>query len=71
MDASGNLVAPELAGGQGADPLAVGTGGKEVGRLYRAAMMKRNTWGSVPIEYARLQVDFPAREGWNHEWTRE
>ena len=71
MDASGNLVPPHMAGGQGADPGTIGAGGKEVGRLYRAAMLKRNVWGSVPVEYARLQVDTPGREGWNHEWVRE
>lgn len=43
--------------------------GKEVGRLYRAAM-KKDIWGGVPIEYARIQVESPGTEGWNHGWTR-
>ncbi|KAF2444591.1 hypothetical protein P171DRAFT_412346 [Karstenula rhodostoma CBS 690.94] len=71
MDANGNLVSEAEAGGQGADPGVIGSGGKEVGRLYRAAMLKRGVWGSVPVEYARAQVDFPGREGWNHAWTRD
>jgi large subunit ribosomal protein L40 len=33
-------------------------------------MIKRGVWGSVPVEYARVQTDFPGREGWNHGWTR-
>lgn len=70
MDSNGNRVSETEAGGQGADAGALGPKGKEVGRLYRAAMLKRGVWGSVPVEYARLQVDFPARDGWNHAWTR-
>ncbi|KAF1974678.1 hypothetical protein BU23DRAFT_530976 [Bimuria novae-zelandiae CBS 107.79] len=70
MDSNGNVVGEEEAGGQGADAGALGVRGKEVGRLYRAAMLKRGVWGSVPVEYGRVQVDFPAREGWNHGWTR-
>lgn len=70
MDSNGNLVSEAEAGGQGADAGTLGVKGKEVGRLYRAAMLKRGVWGSVPVEYARAQVDFPAREGWNHGWTR-
>lgn len=70
LDANGNRVSEEEAGGQGADPGRLGVKGKEVGRLYRNAMLKRGVWGSVPVEYGRLQTDFPSREGWNHEWTR-
>ena len=70
MDSHGNRVDESKAGGQGPDPGTVGEGGKEVGRLYRSAMIKRGIWGSVPVEYARLQTDFPGREGWNHGWTR-
>lgn len=44
--------------------------GKEMGRLYRIAMLKRGVWDGVPIEYARIQTDTPGREGWNHAWTR-
>ena len=44
--------------------------GKEMGRLYRIAMLKHGVFDGVPIEYARLQTDSPARSGWNHGWTR-
>lgn len=40
------------------------------GRLYRLAMKKDDIWDGVPIEYARIQTETPAREGWNHGWTR-
>ncbi|KAF2210763.1 hypothetical protein CERZMDRAFT_69335 [Cercospora zeae-maydis SCOH1-5] len=40
------------------------------GRLYRLAMLKNGIWKGVPIEYARIQTETPAREGWNHGWTR-
>jgi large subunit ribosomal protein L40 len=70
MDSFGNKVSEAEAGGQGADAGTLGVKGKEVGRLYRAAMVKRGVWGSVPVEYARVQTDFPGREGWNHGWTR-
>lgn len=43
---------------------------KEVGRLYRQAMMKDNVWDGVPIEYARMQTETPGRDGWNYGWTR-
>ncbi|EKD13178.1 mitochondrial 54S ribosomal protein mL40 [Drepanopeziza brunnea f. sp. 'multigermtubi'] len=47
-------------------------GTKDAGRLYRIAMEKRGIFraGGVPIEYARYQTDTPAREAWNHGWTR-
>jgi len=45
-------------------------GGKDVGRLYRIAMEKKGIWDNVPIEYARIQMEYPSREGWNHDWTR-
>ncbi|KAK3079159.1 hypothetical protein LTS18_005589 [Coniosporium uncinatum] len=58
----------------------VGGGGREVGRLYRLAMLKEGIWGKagrdgkivggVPIEYARPLVEYPSREGWNHGWRR-
>ncbi|EAT84345.1 hypothetical protein HBH56_043020 [Parastagonospora nodorum] len=70
MDSHGNRVDESKAGGQGPDPGTIGEGGKDVGRLYRSAMIKRGIWGSVPVEYARLQTDYPGREGWNHGWTR-
>ncbi|KAK8238194.1 hypothetical protein IWZ00DRAFT_502012 [Phyllosticta capitalensis] len=46
-------------------------GGKEVGRLFRLAMMKTGRWSEgFPIEYARPQVETPPRDGWNHNWRR-
>lgn len=49
---------------------APGTPG--AGRLYRIAMEKKGVFGhgGVPIEYARLQVETPGKEAWNHGWTR-
>lgn len=44
--------------------------GKDLGRLYRIAMSKNGIWHGVPIEYARIQVENPSRDGWNHGWTR-
>ena len=44
--------------------------GENAGRLYRLAMDKSGVWGGVPIEYARSQTEWPARDGWNHEWKR-
>ncbi|KAF9697408.1 hypothetical protein EKO04_004981 [Ascochyta lentis] len=70
MDSNGNRVSEAEAGGQGPDAGRLGVRGREVGRLYRSAMIKRGIWGSVPIEYARVQTDYPSRQGWNHEWTR-
>ncbi|RYN21544.1 hypothetical protein AA0112_g10223 [Alternaria arborescens] len=70
MDNNGNLVKQDEAGGQGADPRRLGSKGREGGRLYRSAMLKRGVWGSVPVEYGRVQTDFPPREGWNHAWVR-
>ena len=70
LDESGHRAAEHEAGGRGADAGTLGVRGKEVGSLYRGAMNKRGVWGSVPVEYAKGQVDFPGREGWNHGWTR-
>ena len=70
LDDAGNKVSEEEGGGQGPDAGRLGVKGREVGRLYRGAMLKRGVWGSVPIEYSRVQTDFPGREGWNHGWTR-
>lgn len=49
---------------------APGTPG--AGRLYRIALEKKGIYkhGGVPIEYARYQTDTPAKEAWNHAWTR-
>jgi large subunit ribosomal protein L40 len=60
MDSAGNIVKEGEATAQG----------KNVGRLYRIAMMKNDIWGGVPIEYARIQTDSPSTDGWNHGWTR-
>ncbi|EDU51514.1 MRP-L28 domain containing protein [Pyrenophora tritici-repentis] len=70
LDNNGNRVSEAEAGGQGPDAGRLGTRGREVGRLYRSAMLKRGVWGSVPVEYGRVQTDFPSRDGWNHAWTR-
>ncbi|KAE9969879.1 hypothetical protein EG328_006615 [Venturia inaequalis] len=45
-------------------------GGKDEGKLFRTAMMKQNVWQGVPIEYARIQTQWPSKDGWNHGWTR-
>lgn len=47
-------------------------GSRERGRLYRVALEKKGIFGKggVPIEYARYQTDTPAREAWDHSWTR-
>ncbi|QDS75776.1 hypothetical protein FKW77_008804 [Venturia effusa] len=45
-------------------------GGKDEGKLFRTAMMKRDVWQGVPIEYARIQTEWPSKDGWNHGWTR-
>ncbi|OTB05533.1 hypothetical protein M426DRAFT_319804 [Hypoxylon sp. CI-4A] len=49
-----------------------GPGTRDEGYLYRVAMEKKGAYGynSVPIEYARPQTETPAREPWNHGWTR-
>ncbi|KAH0286701.1 hypothetical protein M436DRAFT_54952 [Aureobasidium namibiae CBS 147.97] len=60
MDSAGNIVKEGEAAAQG----------KNVGRLYRIAMMKNDIWGGVPIEYARIQTDSPSTDGWNYGWTR-
>ncbi|CAI6340240.1 unnamed protein product [Periconia digitata] len=71
LDGNGMRVSDAEAGGQGPDPGSLGVKGKDVGRIYRSAMLKRGVYGSVPIEYARAQTDFPSRDGWNHAWTRD
>lgn len=49
-----------------------GPNDKEAGRLYRIANEKKGIYGpnGVPIEYARAQTETPAREAWDHSWTR-
>ncbi|KAA6416213.1 MAG: hypothetical protein FRX48_00933 [Lasallia pustulata] len=51
------------------EELRVGVG--DGGRLFRQAMTKKGIFArGIPVEYARGQVDWPSREGWDHEWTR-
>ncbi|KAK7942573.1 mitochondrial 54S ribosomal protein mL40 [Apiospora aurea] len=49
-----------------------GPGTQDEGYLYRVAMEKKGVFKhhNFPIEYARPQVETPAREPWNHGWTR-
>ncbi|KAI0140028.1 hypothetical protein F4776DRAFT_662162 [Hypoxylon sp. NC0597] len=49
-----------------------GPGTRDEGYLYRVAMEKKGLYGhkSIPIEYTRPQTETPAREPWNHGWTR-
>ncbi|KAI0485003.1 hypothetical protein GGR56DRAFT_616503 [Xylariaceae sp. FL0804] len=48
-----------------------GPGLRDEGFLYRVALEKKGVYGhnAVPIEYARLQTETPARVPWNHDWT--
>ncbi|KAJ9160964.1 hypothetical protein NKR19_g2768 [Coniochaeta hoffmannii] len=50
-----------------------GPGTREEGYLYRVAMEKKGVYGhhGVPIEYARMQTETPAKEAWNHGWKRQ
>lgn len=52
--------------------LTDGPGTREEGYLYRVAMEKKGVYGAngVPIEYARMQTETPAREVWKHDWKR-
>ena len=55
----------------GAPPADAVAGEKDsTGRLYRIAMLKKEIWAGVPIEYARIQTESPGKEPWNHAWTR-
>ncbi|RMZ71515.1 Ribosomal L28 L40 mitochondrial [Pyrenophora seminiperda CCB06] len=45
LDNNGNRVSEAEAGGQGPDAGRLGTRGREVGRLYRSAMLKRGGVG--------------------------
>ncbi|KAL1893554.1 hypothetical protein Sste5346_006384 [Sporothrix stenoceras] len=49
-----------------------GPGLKTEGYLFRVALEKKGVYrhGGVPIEYARMQVETPAREAWDHDWKR-
>lgn len=50
---------------------ATGNGEMGEGRLFRTAMRKEGVWQGAPVEYARMQTEWPGREGWNHGWTRD
>ncbi|KAK5800048.1 hypothetical protein VI817_002260 [Penicillium citrinum] len=41
------------------------------GRLFRKSMNKKGIFTDLfPIEYGRMQTDYPPAEGWNHDWKR-
>lgn len=42
---------------------------KEIGRLYRTAMLKTGVWSGVPIEYGRAQTETPPRYLFTHSLT--
>ncbi|KAJ5104081.1 hypothetical protein N7532_004610 [Penicillium argentinense] len=47
------------------------TGAGDGGRLFRKSMNKKGIFNDLfPIEYGRMQTDYPPAEGWNHEWKR-
>ncbi len=50
------------------EELRIGVG--DGGRLFRVAMGKKGVWRGVPVEYARIQTEGPARGGWNEGWAR-
>ncbi|RDA92088.1 hypothetical protein CP533_3588 [Ophiocordyceps camponoti-saundersi (nom. inval.)] len=49
-----------------------GPGYRPEGSLYRVSMIKAGLWrlNCIPIDYARMQTETPAREAWNHDWKR-
>jgi len=52
--------------------MSSGPGTRPEGYLYRLAMEKKGVYGgdAIPIEYARLQTETPAREAWDYGWTK-
>jgi large subunit ribosomal protein L40 len=51
------------------EELRVGAG--DGGRLFRKSMIKKGIFTDMfPIEYGRMQTEYPAGEGWNHDWKR-
>ncbi|KAI9831576.1 MAG: hypothetical protein M1819_004808 [Sarea resinae] len=46
------------------------TGAGDGGRLFRVAMTKKGIYAGVPVEYARVQTEWPAKGGWNVGWER-
>jgi large subunit ribosomal protein L40 len=47
------------------------TGAYDGGKLFRVAMNKRGVYTQLaPIEYGRLQTEWPSLDGWDHGWTR-
>ncbi|KAL1958266.1 hypothetical protein VTO42DRAFT_4774 [Malbranchea cinnamomea] len=46
------------------------TGAGDGGKLFRVSMNKRGVFNRpVPIEYGRLQMETPSKDGWNYDWT--
>ncbi|KAJ5918888.1 Ribosomal protein L28/L40 mitochondrial [Penicillium verhagenii] len=47
------------------------TGAGDGGKLFRKSMNKKGIFNDMfPIEYGRMQTDYPPAEGWNHEWKK-
>ncbi|KAJ5493119.1 hypothetical protein N7539_001865 [Penicillium diatomitis] len=47
------------------------TGAGDGGRLFRKSMIKKGIFTDLfPIEYGRMQTEYPSAEGWNHDWKR-
>ena len=47
------------------------TGAGDGGRLFRKSQIKKGIFNDMfPIEYGRMQTDYPSAEGWNHGWKR-
>ncbi|KAJ5722591.1 hypothetical protein N7488_000626 [Penicillium malachiteum] len=47
------------------------TGAGDGGKLFRKSMNKKGIFNDMfPIEYGRMQTDYPPAEGWNHDWKR-
>lgn len=46
------------------------TGAGDGGKMFRVSMNKKGVFSTgVPVEYGRLQMESPSKEGWNYEWT--
>lgn len=50
-----------------------GPGTRPEGSLFYRAIERPGLWDmdAIPIEYARMQTDTPARIAWDHEWKAE
>ncbi|KAL1989602.1 hypothetical protein VTN49DRAFT_6799 [Thermomyces lanuginosus] len=45
--------------------------GERGAKLFRISMNKRGVFTDLfPIEYARMQTEYPPKDGWNHAWKR-